>query len=424
MTHDIDALAVEATVATLTKAAKQAARQLYASSHDQRQAFLTHLADILRADAEVILAANANDMDAGKAKGMSPALLDRLFLDRKRLNAIADSLSDIGLQADPIGGIVEEWCRPNGLSFQAVRVPIGVIGIIYEARPNVTIDAAALCIKSGNAAVLRPGSESLGTALALHKSIRKALLAAGLPEQAVQCLGTADRAAVGALLRQDSTVDMIIPRGGRSLIERIKSDSRIPVLSHLDGLCHTYIDRAADPVKAFGVVLNAKMRRTGICGATETLLVHKDSLKILPPILKALHQNHCELRGDDRVRELDPTVGIAIEEDWHTEYLAPILSIKTVDSLDEAITHINHYGSHHTDAIITEDTGAAEKFLSHVDSGIVMVNTSTQFADGGEFGFGAEIGIATGKLHARGPVGAKHLTTIQYRVRSEGACRI
>jgi glutamate-5-semialdehyde dehydrogenase len=421
--YDTDALAIEAGVVALTTAAKDAARHLYASSHAQRQAFLTHLADSLRIDAEGILAANARDMTAAKAKGVSQALLDRLFLDRKRLYAIADSLSDIALQPDPVGAVVEEWCRPNGLSFQAVRVPIGVIGIIYEARPNVTIDAAALCIKSGNAAVLRPGSESLCTALALYASIRKALVAAELPEHAVQCLDTPDRAAVGALLRQDSTVDLIIPRGGRNLIERVKSDSRIPVLSHLDGLCHTYIDKAADPVKVLGVVLNAKMRRTGICGATETLLVHQDALHFLPPLLKALHQSGCELRGDNTVRELDPNIRIAVEEDWHMEYLAPILSIKTVTNIDAAITHINHYGSHHTDAIITEDTAAAHKFLTHVDSGIVMVNTSTQFADGGEFGFGAEIGIATGKLHARGPVGARHLTTIQYRVQSDGACR-
>lgn len=413
-----------AIVTAQARAAKDAARLLYTAPHEKRNAALAALKKQLLQHAPAILQANKADMERGAAKGLSAALLDRLLLDEKRLTALANSLDAIIAQPDPIGQITESWTQPSGIQINAVRVPLGVIGIIYEARPNVTIDAAALCLKAGNACILRAGSESIETARALHAAITAALESEKLPAAAVQLINTTDRAAVGALLQLDQYIDVIIPRGGRGLIERIAAESRIPVIKHLDGLCHTYIDKAASIPMACDVTFNAKMRRTGICGATETLLVHTDAVKThLPVLLEKLFAAGCEVRGDEALQALDTRVIPATEQDWHTEYLAPILAVRTVASLDAAIAHINHYGSHHTDAIITGDATAAATFQAAVDSGIVLWNTSTQFADGGEFGFGAEIGISTGKLHARGPVGARHLTTVQYRVQSNGAVR-
>ncbi len=404
--------------------AKAASVTLAHASSEKKAAALHAMADSLVRHRNDILAANQQDMVAGQAKGLTPALLDRLKLDDSRLESITKSLHAIAEQSDPIGTVLEAWQRPNGLAIEKVRVPLGVIGIIYESRPNVTADAVALCLKSGNAAVLRSGSESLRSSLALMRALQASLSDHNLPREAFYLIDTPNRDAVGAMLSAVDSIDVIIPRGGRSLIERVAQESKIPVIKHLDGLCHTYIDSAADPSKALHVTVNAKMRRVGICGATETILVHEEYGKAaLLELIHALIDKGCEVRGDKGIQGLHGAVIPADEVDWHTEYLAPIVSIKRVADVREAVHHINRYGSHHTDAIITEDAAAAQYFLTHVDSGIVMHNTSTQFADGGEFGFGAEIGISTGKLHARGPVGAEHLTTIQYRVRSDGAVR-
>jgi glutamate-5-semialdehyde dehydrogenase len=337
---------------------------------------------------------------------------------------MAAGLEAIAAQPDPIGAELARWQRPNGLDIARVRVPLGVIGIIYESRPNVTADAGGLCVKSGNAAILRSGSESFHSAHAILAALQAGLTEAGLPAAAIQLVPTTDRAAVGLMLRMSEQIDVIVPRGGRALIERVQAESRIPVLAHLEGLCHVYLDAAADPAKALSITLNAKMRRTGICGAAETLLVHQAVARdLLPPILAALAEVGCELRGDGAVQALDGRVKAATEADWSTEYLAAILAIKVVPDLAAAIAHINGYGSHHTDSIVTEDAAAAERFLALVDSAIVMHNASTQFADGGEFGMGAEIGISTGRLHARGPVGAEQLTTFKYLVRGQGQIR-
>ncbi|MDZ3838251.1 MAG: glutamate-5-semialdehyde dehydrogenase [Rhodospirillales bacterium] len=404
--------------------AREAADALATSSGEARNAALAGAAQAIRRSTEQILAANRRDCDAGRDKGLSAALLDRLTLDGARVEAMARGLDDIATLADPLGQVIAAWERPNGLHIERVRTPLGVIGVIYESRPNVTADAAGLCLKAGNAAILRCGSESFQTSGAIMAALADGIRAAGLPEASVQLVPTTDRAAVGEMLRMDAYIDVIVPRGGKSLIERISAESRVPLFKHLEGRCHTYVHAAADPEIAGRVVFNAKMRRPGICGATETLLVDRAvAADILPPILQDLIAAGCEIRGDESVQALDPRVRPASPEDWDTEYLDAILSVRVVDGLDEAVAHIKAHGSQHTEAIITEDGAAAEAFFRRLDSAILLLNASTQFADGGEFGMGAEIGIATGKLHARGPVGVEQLTSFKYVVRGAGQCR-
>jgi len=415
---------LQATMTALGRAARAAAAELALAAPETKVRALKAAAAAIRARAGKIAAANAKDMAAARGKGLTAALLDRLELTPERIEAMARGLEEVAALPDPVGRILAEWERPNGLKISRVSVPLGVIGIIYESRPNVTADAGALCLKAGNAAILRGGSESFHSAGAILACLQQGLRAAGLPEAAIQRIPTTDRAAVGILLTMNDCVDVIVPRGGRGLIERVQRESRIPVFSHLDGMVHTYVHAAADPEMAVDVVVNAKMRRTGICGATETLLVDKalaDSL--LPRLLQALHDADCAIRGDATVRRVMPEAEAATEADWETEYLAPIIAVKVVEDLDEAIYHVNKFGSHHTEAILTEDAAAAARFLNEVDAGIVMHNASTQFADGGEFGMGAEIGISTGKLHARGPVGAEQLTSYKYKVRGQGQIR-
>ncbi len=408
----------------LGQAARDAAHELALATPETKGRALTAAAQAIRQSQDAIQEANGRDMAAARAKGLSAAMLDRLELDAGRIEAMAAGLEAIAAFPDPVGRVLAEWDRPNGLRIARVSVPLGVIGIIYESRPNVTADAGGLCLKAGNAAILRGGSESFHSSGAILDGLQQGLAAAGLPKAAIQRVPTTDRAAVGLLLTMNDTVDVIVPRGGRGLIERVFAESRIPVLAHLEGICHTYVDRSADPDMAREIVVNAKMRRTGICGATETLLVDRPALEShLPAILDALIAAGCAVRGDAETRGLDQRVTPAEDEDWVTEYLAPVISAKVVDGVDEAIAHINRYGSHHTEAIVAEDAAAAERFLSRVESGIVMHNASTQFADGGEFGMGAEIGISTGKLHARGPVGAEQLTSIKYVVRGQGQVR-
>jgi len=405
-------------------AARRAAAALALAPAEAKTRALREAAATLRAAAAELLEANRRDVAFARERQLSPAMIDRLMLDEKRIEAMAAGLETVAELPDPVGAVIAEWTRPNGLLIQRVRVPIGVIGIIYESRPNVTADAGGLCLKSGNAAILRGGSESFHSSGAIVACLKRGLAAAGLPQDAVQLVPTRDREAVGLMLRMAEHIDVIVPRGGRSLIERVQRDSRVPVFAHLEGLCHVYVDRAADPEKARTVTLNAKMRRTGVCGAAETLLVDRAvAAALLPPILADLRAAGCELRGDAAVQALDPAVLPATEADWTTEYLDAILSIRIVDGIGGAIEHINRYGSHHTDSIVTEDAAAAERFLAEVDSAIVMWNASTQFADGGEFGMGAEIGISTGRLHARGPVGAEQLTTFKYVVRGTGQTR-
>ena len=405
-------------------AARRAAAALALAPAEAKTRALREAAATLRAAAAELLEANRRDVAFARERQLSPAMIDRLMLDEKRIEAMAAGLETVAELPDPVGAVIAEWTRPNGLLIQRVRVPIGVIGIIYESRPNVTADAGGLCLKSGNAAILRGGSESFHSSGAIVACLKRGLAAAGLPQDAVQLVPTRDREAVGLMLRMAEHIDVIVPRGGRSLIERVQRDSRVPVFAHLEGLCHVYVDRAADPEKARTVTLNAKMRRTGVCGAAETLLVDRAvAAALLPLILADLRAAGCELRGDAAVQALDPAVLPATEADWTTEYLDAILSIRIVDGIGGAIEHINRYGSHHTDSIVTEDAAAAERFLAEVDSAIVMWNASTQFADGGEFGMGAEIGISTGRLHARGPVGAEQLTTFKYVVRGTGQTR-
>ena len=413
-----------AEMAALGTAARAAAEQLAVTASETKARALLAAAGAIRTNQAAILEANRADMAAARDKGLAPAMLDRLELDPARVEAMAAGLEQIAEFPDPIGRTLAEWERPNGLAIAKIAVPLGVIGIIYESRPNVTADAGGLCLKSGNAVILRGGSESFGSSGAILDCLQQGLAEAGLPAAAIQRVPTSDRAAVGMLLTMSDSVDIIIPRGGKGLIERVYDESKIPVLAHLEGLCHTFVDRAADPAMARELVVNAKMRRTGICGATETLLVDRPVVEShLPGIIDDLSAAECELRGDATVQALDARVIAATPEDWDTEYLAPILSIKVVDDVDDAVAHINRHGSHHTEAIITEDSAAAERFLDRVDAGIVMLNTSTQFADGGEFGMGAEIGISTGKLHARGPVGADQLTSYKYVVRGAGQAR-
>ena len=414
---------IAAEMAALGAEARAAARALAASSTEDRRRALKAAAAAIRDDEAAILEANGKDMAAARESGLSAALLDRLALDSGRVEGMAAGVEQVAALDDPLGRLLGEWERPNGLRIHRVSVPIGVIGIIYESRPNVTADAGALCLMAGNAAILRGGSESYHSSRAIATSLRAALGETGLPAGCIQLVPTTDRAAVGILLGMDEALDLIVPRGGRSLIERVLAESRVPVMAHLDGNCHVYVHAGADPKKARDVTFNAKMRRTGICGAAETLLVDATVAETLPAILEPLFEAGCEVRGDERVQAMDSRVVPADNADWGTEYLDAIISVGVVDGLDAAIAHVNEHGSHHTDSIITEDAAAAERFMEGVDSGIVLHNASTQFADGGEFGMGAEIGISTGKLHARGPVGVEQLTTYKYKVYGNGQVR-
>ena len=405
--------------------AREAAGDLMLASADEKSAALKSIASHIRRNRKSIIEENALDMEHGRTKGLSSAMLDRLLLTNERIDAIADSVNAIADMDDPIGDVEKQWKQPSGLEFSKVRIPIGVIGMIYESRPNVTADAAALCLKSGNACILRGGSEAFHSNQAIYKAIQKGLEETTISNHAIQLIPTTDRAAVGMMLSGlNEAIDMIIPRGGKSLIARVQSDARVPVLAHLEGLCHTYVHEKADFDMARNIVLNAKLRRTGVCGSTETLLVDQSIAEaFLPKMIALLIENGCEIRGDEKSRAIIDNISNATEQDYFTEHLAPILNLKIVGDLQSAIAHINHYGSGHTDAIITLDVGAAQSFQHAVDSSIVIHNASTQFADGGEFGFGAEIGISTGRLHARGPVGAEHLTTYKYLVHGSGQTR-
>ncbi len=414
----------EALMQAMGTRARAAAKAVREASAATRSAALSAMARQIRAAAPAILAANDTDMARSAAEGLSASMLDRLKLDPARLEAMAAAVEDVAGQPDQLGEVMKDWMRPNGLHMQRVRIPIGVIGIVYESRPNVTADAGALCLRSGNCVILRGGSDAIGSSTEITKALRAGLAEAGLPEDAIQVVGTTDRAAVGAMLTGlNGSIDMIIPRGGKSLVARVQAEARVPVLSHLEGICHTYVHAGADPEKAVALTLNAKMRRTGVCGSTETLLIDQAiAPALLPKIAAALMEKGCELRGDAAAQTIVP-MAEATEEDWRTEYLAPILSIAVVPGIEAAVAHIACYGSGHTDSIVTEDHAAAERFLHEVDSAIVLVNASTQYADGGEFGFGGEIGIGTGRLHARGPVGAEGLTTYKYVVRGSGQTR-
>ena len=410
---------------TMGAAARVAAHALALASTESKNAALRAAAQALRTSTPAILAANAKDLAAAGEAGRPAAFVDRLMLDEARIAAIAKGLDEIAELPDPVGTVLAHWTRPNGLEFERIRVPLGVIGIIYESRPNVTADAGALALKAGNAAILRGGSESHHSSLAIHACLIAGLKAAGLPEAAIQLVPTTDRDAVGHMLAGlGGTIDVIVPRGGKSLVERVQKEARVPVFAHLEGICHTYVDRDADLDMAVKVVLNAKMRRTGVCGATETLLVDKSATgAVLPTLVKALLDAGCEVRGDAATLKTDARVTPATEADWATEYLDAIIAVKTVTGVEEAIAHIAKYGTQHTDAIVTGSQATADRFLREVDSAIVLHNASTQFADGGEFGFGGEIGIATGKLHARGPVGVEQLTSFKYVVRGAGQIR-
>ncbi len=410
-------------VVALANAAREASVVLANATTGQKDEALGAAAAAIREAGSDILGANAEDLRLHGEK-LSDSMRDRLILDEERIEAIAKGLEDVAQLPDPVGRVLAEWKRPNGLGISRISTPLGVIGIIYESRPNVTADAGGLCLKSGNAAILRGGSESFHSSRAIASCLQAGLIAAGLPGAAIQLIPTTDRAAVGAMLTLSGLIDIIIPRGGKGLIERVQRESRIPVIAHIEGLCHVYVDGAAKPEMARDIVLNSKMRRTGVCGAAETLLVDKRAAQShLPAILDALAEAGCELRGDAPVCKLDARVVPAAKEDWDTEYLDAVLSIKIVDGVEEAIEHIARHGSHHTEAIVTEDAQTAKRFLSALDSAILMWNASTQYADGGEFGMGAEIGISTGKLHARGPVGAEQLTSFKYVVRGTGQVR-
>lgn len=411
-------------VQTIGERARTALSVIGLSDRAAKDQALKYAAASIRSNKHKILAMNEADILAATKKGISGAMMDRLLLDEDRIESMAFGLDAIADLGDPVGDIIAEWERPNGLHIQRVRVPLGVIGVIYESRPNVTADAGALCLKSGNAAILRGGSESFRTSKSILKCLHEGLRKASLPEDSIQGIPTVDRAAVGAMLTMPDLFDIIVPRGGKSLISRVQSESRVPVIAHLDGNCHVYLHRAADAETAKSVVFNSKMRRVGICGAAESILVDKEaSAALLPPILNSLSDAGCELRGDAETQRLDSRVIPAKNEDWGREYLDAVVSIKQIDHVEAAINHINHFGSHHTDSIVTEDENAANIFLRKVDSAIVLHNASTQFADGGEFGMGAEIGISTGRLHARGPVGLEQLTTFKYIVRGEGQTR-
>jgi glutamate-5-semialdehyde dehydrogenase len=421
----IEGSGIAAAMRDIGRRAKAAARALALSPTAQRDAALAAMAKSIRDSEAGILAANAADVAEAKASGATAAFLDRLSLDVKRVAAMADGVDVVRKLADPIGAIMESWTRPNGMVIERVRVPLGVVGVIYESRPNVTADAAVLCLKAGNAVILRGGSESFRSAREIHAALVEGLRAADLPEDAIRLVPTRDRAAVGLMLAGlDGGIDVIVPRGGKGLVARVQAEARVPVFAHLEGVVHVYVDKAADLAMAKEIVLNAKLRRTGVCGAAETLLVDRAVAPThLEPLVAMLIDAGCEVRGDADVQKADSRAKAATEEDWPAEYLDAIIAAKVVDGVDGAIRHIERYGSHHTDAIVTADQNTAEKFLSEVDSAIVLHNASTQFADGGEFGFGAEIGIATGRMHARGPVGVEQLTTFKYRIRGTGQVR-
>jgi len=416
---------IAACLGEIGRQARVAARMLALAPTAQKDRALELMAGAVRGQISSILAANAEDITEARASGVTGAFLDRLILDAGRVEAIAAAIDAVRALKDPVGVVTESWARPNGMSIERVRVPLGVIGIIYESRPNVTADAGALCLKSGNAAILRGGSDSLRTSRAIVAALGQGLREASLPEAAIQLVPTRDRAAVGLMLSGlDGNIDVIVPRGGKSLVARVQAEARVPIFAHLEGVCHVYVDKAASLDMAKKIVLNAKMRRTGVCGAAETLLVDRAATTTcLKPLVEMLIDAGCEIRGDKATQAVNKRVRPATEEDWSTEYLDAIIAVKVVDSIAAAIEHIERYGSHHTDAIVTDDAAAAEKFLREVDSAIVLHNASTQFADGGEFGFGAEIGIATGRLHARGPVGVDQLTTFKYRIRGSGQIR-
>ncbi|CAN5304292.1 glutamate-5-semialdehyde dehydrogenase [soil metagenome] len=416
---------IAAEMAEIGRAARRAARTLALASTDAKNAALNAAAASIRKNAAAILAENARDVADMTRHGGSTAFLDRLTLNDKRVEAVARGMEEIAALPDPVGTIIAGWDRPNGLRIERVRTPLGVIGIIYESRPNVTADAGALCLKAGNAAILRGGSDSFRSSAAIHRCLVEGLTAAGLPEAAIQIVPTRDRAAVGLMLTGlDGAIDVIVPRGGKSLVARVQAEARVPVFAHLEGNCHVYVHAKADLAMAENIVVNAKMRRVSVCGAAETLLVDRAvAATHLKPLVEALQKAGCSIRGDEATRAAAKNVTPATEADWSTEYLDAIIAVKLVDGLDAAIDHIERYGSHHTDAIVTGDQAAADRFLAEVDSAIVLHNASTQFADGGEFGMGAEIGIATGRMHARGPVGVEQLTSFKYRVRGSGQVR-
>jgi glutamate-5-semialdehyde dehydrogenase len=416
---------IAAVMTGMGRRAKAAAHRLALASAADKDRALAAMADAIRSARAAILSANREDIADAKAGGATPAFIDRLLLDDARIAAMAQAVETVGRLADPVGTVADAWTRPNGMRIERVRVPLGVVGVIYESRPNVTADAGSLCLKAGNAVILRGGSESFQSSRAIHAALAAGLRAAGFPEDAIQLVPTRDRAAVGLMLAGlNGAIDVIVPRGGKGLVARVQTEARVPVFAHLDGNCHVYVDKSADLDMAKRIVLNAKMRRTGVCGAAETLLIDRAAAKAdLKPLVTMLLDAGCEVRGDRETQGADARVKPASEEDWATEFLDAIIAVKVVDGVDDAIAHIESHGSHHTDAIVAEDQAAADKFLREVDSAIVLHNASTQFADGGEFGFGAEIGIATGRLHARGPVGVEQLTTFKYRVLGTGQTR-
>ncbi len=416
---------IEGVMADIGARARAASRVLAQAPSPLRHRALVAMATCVRRAEADILAANAQDVARSREAGLSPALIDRLVLDESRVSAIAAGIEAVAALPDPVGSVIDAWTRPNGLRIERVRTPLGVIGVIYESRPNVTADAGALCLASGNAVILRGGSDGARSSTAVHAALAAGLREAGLPEDAIQIVPTADRAAVGEMLKGlGGAIDVIVPRGGRSLVERVQAEARVPVFAHLEGLCHVYVDRAAKLDMARDIAVNAKMRRTGICGAAETLLVDRAVAQThLAPILDALAQKGCEIRGSAAVRALYPAAHAASEEDFRTEYLDAIISVELVDGVEGAIDHIDAYSSHHTECIVTEDQATADRFMRAIDSAILLHNASTQFADGGEFGMGAEIGIATGKMHARGPVGVEQLTSFNYRVHGTGQLR-
>ena len=416
---------IAAAMGEIGRRARAAARILALAPGEQKNRALQLMAGAVRAQTSAILSANAEDIAEAKSSGLTGAFLDRLSLDAKRVEAIAEGIDVVRALKDPVGVVTESWSRPNGMRIERVRVPLGVIGIVYESRPNVTADAGALCLKAGNAAILRGGSDSMRSSRAILVALSEGLRAAGLPEAAIQLVPTRDRAAVGLMLSGlDGNIDVIVPRGGKGLVARVQAEARVPVFAHLEGVCHVYIHEAAALDMAKKIVLNAKMRRTGVCGAAETLLVDRACAPThLKPLIEMLIDAGCEIRGDQSTLAVDKRVKPAVDDDWGTEYLDAVIAAKVVEDLSAAIEHIERYGSHHTDAIVTDDQAAAERFLREVDSAIVLHNASTQFADGGEFGFGAEIGIATGRLHARGPVGVDQLTTFKYRIHGSGQIR-
>jgi glutamate-5-semialdehyde dehydrogenase len=417
--------ALALTMRQIGGAAREAARALALASSARKNRALAGMAKAIHAAGPAILAANAEDRAEAKARGASAAFLDRLTLDRGRIAAMAAGIETIRKLKDPVGAVMASWRRPNGMRIERVRVPLGVVGVIYESRPNVTADAGSLCLKAGNAAILRGGSESFRSCRAIHVALVEGLTDAGLPPSAIALVPTREREAVGMMLAGlNGAIDVIVPRGGKNLVGRVQTEARVPVFAHLEGVCHVYVDGKAKLGMAKSIVRNAKLRRTGVCGAAETLLVDRAGAdRLLAPLVFVLLDAGCEIRGDAAVQAVDPRVKPASKDDWSTEYLDAILTVGVVDGVDAAIAHIERYGSHHTDAIVTEDKRAAEKFLREVDSAIVLHNASTQFADGGEFGFGAEIGIATGRLHARGPVGTEQLTSFKYRIRGSGQTR-